>query len=267
VKRLLLVGLLPFTALSRECFREKLSPKSGDFTVELSRYLSPGSGRHVLIIPPTGGVNFLDRSYAREFCSKGINAWIVETWTDHNELNFELSIHTRFYARAQRAIDLALEQIPAGDTVGILGTSVGAFHAAIAAGRQPRLQALFTITGGGDIAEMIVHSDQGIMQVAKKRRYEMYGFADDETYLSALREHIKLEPLNYSDAYLVKKTGMVIASADTTVPTSNQERLRTALRPVEVLELRGNHLSVILRSWFFHSGKIVEFFRRHLPSP
>lgn len=248
------------TSYAKSCFRERFTLSEGEFEVKISRYKGEKeSSKDILIIPPTGGVNILDRSYARVLCAAGFNATILETFTDEDEYNLELSIHTRYYARVQKAINITLKTIPENHSLGILGTSVGAFHAAIAAGLHARITSALTITGGADIAGIIVNSDQKLMTVAKEKRMEMYHFGSEEDYLHALREHIELEPLNYN--YKNKKLGMVIATSDHTVPTKNQELLFEHWRPEVYKRFNNDHFWAILRTWIFHTDFVVDFFK------
>jgi hypothetical protein len=41
--------------------------------------------KSILIIPPTGGTNFIDRSYGKLFCENGFDVFILDRWTDDDE--------------------------------------------------------------------------------------------------------------------------------------------------------------------------------------
>ncbi len=234
--------------------------KDQDFEVTVNEFVVGAPGKNVLVIPPTGGTNVIDKSYAKALAKKGFRVFILESWTDHDEYNIELSIHTRFYARAQRAIETVVKHIPEDQPIGILGTSVGGIHAAIAAGRIPRITRAMVITGGADIASVITDSDQLAMVDVKKKRMDRYKFRDRDAYLTELRKVIELEPLRLGPGYQGKKLGMVISREDTTVPGKNQELLLDLWKPEHVLELKNNHFWAIVRTWLFNSDFVVDFF-------
>jgi hypothetical protein len=214
-----------------------------------------------VILPPTGGTNLIDRSYARFLCAEGFNVYILDKYTDDDEYSLDLDIHRRFYGRVQKAIDLILSQIPQNQSVGVMGTSVGALHAAIAAGRVPRIKQALIITGGADIASVIVDSDQEAMQIARKKRNLMYGFKNRDEYYNELKKHIVLDPLFFRENYSGKKISMVIGERDTTVPVRNQKILRDVTEPARMLELNDNHFWAIVKTWLFHKSFVLDAFQ------
>jgi hypothetical protein len=232
-----------------------------EFQVRVLKFESQQPNKKsILIVPPTGGTNFLDRSYAKVLCKNGFDVFILERWTDDDEYSLDLSIHERFYARGQKAIEIALENIKS-PFVAILGTSVGGIHAAIAIARFKNLNAAFAIASGASIGEIIALSDQEVLVQARKQRFEIHGFKDDQEYIEALTPHLPLEPLQLPTPPKHKQLGMVIARADTTVPTQTQRVLEQLWMPRVVVEVSGNHFFSILKTWFFHRRKIVEFFK------
>ena len=239
---------------------------SVDFQTQVSHYqCSRPALESILIIPPTGGVNFLDRSYARTLCKNGFDVVILERWSQDDEYSLDLQIHERFYQRAQRAIGIALENIKT-PFVGILGTSVGAIHAAIAVSRFARISAAFTITGGAEINQITALSEQDVLVDAKEKRFKIHGFKNEQEYAEALKAHIPFEPSLLPRPSSKQILGMVIASADTVVPTYNQDLLRKLWSPQTVLEVSGNHKFSIIKTWLFHRQKIVDFFKAAVSS-
>lgn len=231
-----------------------------DFEVELLTYQAPKSKKHIIIIPPTGGTNFLDRSYARNFCSEGFNVSILSHWSMNDEISYDLSIHQRFYSRAQRSIGMILNDLPPDEEVGILGTSVGGLHAAIAIGQFERIRSAFVITAGAPITGIIAHSDQEAMKKAWTKRQEMYGFKTKEEYITALKEAIKLAPRSMKESN--KRLGMVIATKDKTVPTRYQEELKEMWQPEKLITFDRNHFLGIVFTWAFKSKEIIDFFKK-----
>lgn len=254
----------PAWSADRGCEPRALRFQDGTFEVSATKYApASGSGRLVLILPPTGGTTRIDLSYARKFCRQGMAALVIDHWTDDQEYSLELAIHDRFYRRAQRAIDLALAQAPESH-IGILGTSVGASHAAIASRRNPRIAAVFLIVGGAPIASILATSDQKILTEGKARRFRLFGFRSTEEYEAALKPFIPFEPLQMIRAGRAPRLGMAISTNDGTVPTTYQQRLREAWHPSVVIESGLGHIATILRIWLCNQNRILDFFREAL---
>ena len=69
-----------------------------EFKVDVAKYASTTpSQKSLLILPPTGGENFVDRSYARQFTRAGYDVYIVREWTGMLEKSTDLEIHQRLY--------------------------------------------------------------------------------------------------------------------------------------------------------------------------
>ncbi len=231
-----------------------------DFEVGVTRYIpAKVSDRLVIVVPPTGGTTRIDLSYGEEFCKRGIASLVVNRWTDDQEYNLELSIHDRYYRRAQRALDLVLAN-SWERKIGILGTSVGALHAAIAEQRTDRIDSIFLIVGGAPISTLLATSDQKILADAKAARFKIYGFRSTDEYEVALKKVIPFEPLEINPAKLPKHFGMVISNSDGTVPTRNQIILKNAWNPSLVIESNWGHIPTIVKTWLCEQSRILEFF-------
>lgn len=254
---------IPFS-FSSGCARKSEKISESDFTVKFTTYRTD-SKLHVILMPPTGGMNFIDRSYARQFCHDGMSVYILESWTGDDEYVIDYSIHNRLYARAQRAIQLVLDSIPNDEVVGILGTSVGGLFAAQAIGSKPRLQTGFSIVGGAHIAEIIVKSTQGAMQKAKEVRKEAFGIKSDEEYLRELDPHIRIDPY-YMDGHKGKTLGVVYSPIDAVVPAKNQKLLTDIWKPEKVITIDHNHMWTIIATWLLHQKEISDFFKSSLGS-
>ncbi|MBX3040666.1 MAG: hypothetical protein KF789_08180 [Bdellovibrionaceae bacterium] len=249
------------------CSHEEIELGDAEFKVQTSFYQSRSpNGKTVLIMPPTGGNNALDRAYARGLCSAGFDVYILNRWTGDDEYNLELGIHERLYERTQKAIGFVLAEIPDNRPVGILGTSVGAIFTATAMGVHDRLKAAFVITGGAPIASVIVNSDQLAMKDAKLKRFEEFGFKNEQEYLTALAPMILLDPFKLPRKFEGKKLGMVISEEDTTVPGEYQLSLEKLWNPQTVYRFRNDHFLTILKTWIWHRGDIVRFFQSSLGS-
>jgi dienelactone hydrolase len=130
----------------------------GDFKVDLT-ICKPEekSEKSLLLLPPTGGTNSIDRSYAKRFCNEGFNVYLINDWSRTGETGDDLGFHQRAYTNSQHAISLVLDQV---DTpyVGMIGTSVGATHASVAANVFDKINAVFFIVGGVPLMEVVATS-------------------------------------------------------------------------------------------------------------
>jgi pimeloyl-ACP methyl ester carboxylesterase len=249
------------TAAFAACSGETVFFKDSDFSVETLSYKPEALKSYVLIIPPTGGTNIIDKSYARNLCKEGIQTYVLSHWTKDDEYNLELAIHTRFYARAYRAVGLVLKNLPKGKEIGLLGTSVGGLHAAIAASRYPEITRAFIITGGAHIPSITANSNQEAMRTVWEKRRTLFKFQSKAQYIEALEKVIELEPLNRLTIATPKKFGMVISSEDKTVPTINQERLKSLWKPEKIRYENYDHFWTIVKTWLFHADDIYDFFK------
>lgn len=245
---------------AKECFIEQKRMGSEEFFVEARFYPATGSEKTLIILPPTGGTNLIDRSYARHFCASGFNVYILDKWTMYDEYALDLEIHRRYYARTQRAVEIIVNDIPETHSVGIMGTSVGALHAAIATGIIPRITKALFITGGADITGLIVDSDQEVMRVARQKRNEMFGFRTRDDYYNELKKHIELDPLFYEKNFSGKEISMVIADNDTTVPGPYQRLLQKVTGSKRTIEMSDNHFWAIVKTWLFHRDFVLKSF-------
>lgn len=227
------------------------------------------SDRAVVIMPPTGGVTFLESRYAALFCKSGFSVYVVKAWTAMTETSIDLAVHNRLFGRAQRAIERVLRQAVPEAAVGLLGTSVGGLHTATAVGHLERVSAAFVIAAGAPVADVLAHTGQDALKALRERRMREFGFTDREAYRDALAAEFHWEPLAFAAAARQKPLGMVIVQGDETVPTPFQERLRDAWQPSVDYSVSGFPLGAhpvgIFQAWWSHAEDILAFFSRHVP--
>lgn len=230
------------------------------FQVEVSRYRNHlDSKKSLVIVPPTGGTNAIDRSYAGQFCEEGYDVYVLNAWTQDTETRIDLDIHQSFYSKAQKAISLVIEQIKS-PYIGLIGTSVGGLHASIAANIQDRLNAVFVIVGGAPIAEVVAKSNQLAMRKLSEGRKKKYGFKNDAEHIAAIEGQFALEPMLLGEKYKMKDLGMVIAEQDETVPYGTQIKLKNFWMPKTVILESTNHFWGIVKTWLFERQQILQFF-------
>lgn len=231
-----------------------------DFTVKILSYLpSKPSDKTLFIFPPTGGTNSIDKSYASQFCKKGYQVQILDGWTKDQETEIDFEIHQSFYSKAQKAIGLALSQSKTKFN-GLIGTSVGGLHASISASLQDRLDAVFVITAGTPIAEVVVYSAQEAMQGLNKRRKEKFQTTSDADQVARIGQAFQLEPTTLTQGFKSKDLGVSIATQDTVVPIEQQNKLKELWKPKKEIYIHNDHFWGIVKTWLFHSDELLEFF-------
>ncbi len=229
--------------------------------LRLTRHQPKNSIGLVVIMPPTGGSNFLDRQYAELLCENSFEAIIVESWQGLGETSLDLSIHEKLLSRGQQAIQIVLNEFER-PFIGILGTSVGALHGMTAFGRDQRIQAAFLIAGGGPIHKVIAGSDEKTLKMYRQKRMQKFGYSSVLEYERALKAAIPkdLDALTYSETIVEKPLALVISDDDQTVATQYQLNWEQAFEPDETYRFESSHFWTIVKTWWFHEEKIKDFF-------
>ena len=233
-----------------------------EITIDMAYYgETKPTGKSVLIIPPTGGTNYIDRRYAVNLCEAGFDVFILNSWSNQEFETIQPDLHQKFYSRSQLAIGEVLKTVPPG-FVGILGTSVGGLHASIAVQTEARIQAAFFIVTGVPLMNVIMESDQIAMVELRKARYEKLGYKTDAYLLEVIQKAFTLEPQQLGNHFKGKNIGMSIALNDTTIPTSLQLNLKEFFQPQKVITYDSSHFWGIAKTWLFNTSDIVDFFER-----
>lgn len=230
----------------------------GNFKVDLTtcRAKDPTS-KSLIILPPTGGTNTIDKSYTKRFCKEGFDVYLLNDWSRTGETGVDLGFHQRAYTNSQRAIGLVLAKIQT-PFVGLLGTSVGATYAAVAANTFDKIDAIFFIVGGVPIMEVVATSDHPSMLRFHEKRFAEFGFKNDDEYQAALSKLFKYEPTIHPN--LGKSVGVVLATEDPTVPTKTQRQLIEYFKPSKVITMSSGHVWSVVKTWLFHTDELVDFF-------
>lgn len=222
--------------------------------------------RTILLVPPTGGENALDRLYALHFCNDGFRVLILQRWAGDRDTDLDPSMHDRGTILSQAAVRHAVTYLnPARPSLlGILGTSVGALIASISLGLDERISAGVLIVGGVGIADIIAHSDETTLTQLRNARKEHFHFADDAEYREALAKAVLIDPADFVGLYGDKKVRLMLAEDDTTVPTLNQKAMLSLLPQAESHWFPGDHVDVIKEVALWHKSDLSDFFSKAL---
>lgn len=239
---------------------DKISITQENFQVK-TMYYEPDkpSQNTVIIIPPTGGVNYIDKSYARQLQKKGALAIIITSWTGDQESSLDLKLHQRLHARAMRAIGLVLDTIPPDRTVGVLGASLGGIYTSVAVELFDRIDKSLVIAAGVPIPEVISVSNNSGMEELRKKRKRKMNLKTSKEYADAIHSAFELDPLDLPATHEKKNLGMIVLMNDKSVPTVNQIKLKEYWKPVFYKKLNLGHFWGIVRTWWSHSDEVTDF--------
>lgn len=256
---LLLISGCATNTKSRNCVQKKSKISSPQIEVDVLEYGNRNASKTLLIIPPTGRTNYIDKKYAEQFCQADYDVFILDRWSNDIETTIDLEIHEHFYGQAQKAVSAAIENVKS-PFIGILGTSVGGLHASVAASVQDKVNAVFVITAGISIAEVIVTSDQDAMIGLKRDRVARFGFKNEQENIKAIQNVFSLEPEKLPKKFESKDLGISVAMKDKTVPTATQLKLKEFWKPKKILAYSSSHFWGIVKTWLLDSDQVLEFF-------
>lgn len=243
-------------------------PVSGETrTVQVKEYSARGAGNEkaVVLLPPTGGENILDRGWGNVFCANGIRLLLVQHWAHDDFVSLELTMHDQGALRALAAVRHTVEyaETTGSSRLGILGTSVGALTSTLALGVEPRLRTGALVVGGHGFADIISRTTEQGAAKLREERLKKFGFTEKQ-YAEALAQAVSIEPVDFWNPAAPKPVMMVVAKQDVTVPSDTQYALAEKLHPAELLEIDDNHVNTVIATYWKHSDSILSFFQRSL---
>lgn len=265
---------LPKPCEDRRVLLQDQDPVSGATrTITLSDYdPKPGAsvtvGGRVLIIPPTGGVSFIDEGYGKSLCKKGVPSTLIRDWSDPGPVDpTDLRTHRDGSIRGLSAIEQVLETHLRGARIGILGTSLGGIFAAmILARHSDRIDGAVLIVAGGNMAHVLARSELKVLREFRELRFRKYGYSSIDEYEAALREVVPHEPLEMLQSATIdpSKVRLVIGGRDTSVPTSDQLLLKKALGDPETRKRPFGHVKTVVLTYLFNRSWVTGFLKDRL---
>jgi hypothetical protein len=223
--------------------------------VEVADYRPRAAGGGaVLVIPPTGGENFLDRAYAADLCGDGIHAVILRRWEGDVRRDLDLGTYDRAELRLLAAAEHAIEYLQPAPSLGILGTSLGALGASLVLGYDARVKTGVLIVGGEHLSEIIAHTDEPGAAEVRRRQMRSYHLRGIGEYEAALRRAIRIEPADFTEFSGRKNVLLFLGTRDTTVPTKNQLELARSFSAPELSLYPGDHVQTIQHAFFLEES-------------
>jgi hypothetical protein len=216
----------------------------------------------VLVLPPMGHENTLDRFYARNLCAAGIGAALVKDWSGDDEMVEDMASHHRGQLRARVALTSVLDFVPGH--VGVLGASIGALHGSMLFASEPRVRAAVLIVGGGPLWSVLARSGMSKLERLRAKRMRKLGLDSIEAYEAALRAQLPLDTTRFLPLARGKQAFMVIGLQDEVVKPETQFALWRALGKPEKREIDSGHIMTVIKAYTRHHQEIEDFLARVL---
>tara|TARA_B100001248_G_scaffold241870_1_gene208920 strand:+ start:30845 stop:31879 length:1035 start_codon:yes stop_codon:yes gene_type:complete len=217
----------------------------------------------IVIFPPIGGVNYVDRSYAKYFAAKGYIAVISQLEESIDGLN-TIPETTGVFARSVIRNRILLDYLwshPNVDKqrIGVFGNSLGGIRAALFYGIDTRVKSAAIVVGSGNMPGTIAYSNQEIVVRLRNRMMASHNIKTPEELEHRLREEYLIDPTNFSRMVNPRDFYMVIGKRDNKVPTFYQKELFKKFGMPYSYSLPLNHIYSIFVA-FFGKYRIGHFF-------
>ncbi len=227
----------------------------------------------VVMLPPTGGMNLLDRRMADSFCDEKIVSAIIED--DFANIVYQAQQkllppedHERSYYRAVAGVKAMMafganDPNVQSDKIGVFGVSLGGILGAFVMSTQAQISAGYMIVAGGDVPYILAQSQQEDVSAIRRKRMNEQGFKDRIEYENFLRNYISIDPMDIASTMLPETLRMVIARRDKTVPTANQLALHKAYGEPEAVYYNQDHVDTVIDALFLSSSRarVTRFFK------
>jgi dienelactone hydrolase len=229
-------------------------------------------GPVVLVTPILGGGDDIARLVAREFAESGLHSMIV--WRGVKVLTpewtpAEVEVATRRGIVARRRVIDWLETRPEVDPrkIAAWGVSMGGIATAVLAPVEPRIHSAVIAMAGGDLASVIMTSDEGRVTDYRNARLAKEKITPDALE-TELRAALVSDPALLGKYVDTSRFLMFVTRRDTTVPTRNQLILREQLGRPRTFDLPTGHYSAMAYVPFIRSESTTWLLERmRTPNP
>jgi hypothetical protein len=241
---------------------EKIQSQNEEVSYSYTTYenKSKSSKRAVLILPPTGGKNIIDRGYAAMFCKKGFKVYILESWSGIEQEGIAFDLHQKYQTSAQKAIFGVLTQI-SEEKISVMGTSAGAINFSVSLTIPEvtqKVSEFFSIVSGGPLCKVIASAGEEGLREVRKKRMQKFNIQSFEVYEDKICKNLDWDTAKKKPDHM--RVASVVALNDETVLTQFQKQLAKELDPELTLELDTGHRGAVIKTFLFHRKKVLKFF-------
>lgn len=210
-----------------------------------------------LIYPSVAGTSPLEYLLAREACKRGLDAVILDTWTNPDHGSLEFTTHEHGFQRGL-AVGQAVSTAFGYERIFVAGMSLGGMYSSIFAGSDERAIGALIVAGGGPTDEVILNSNLVALQKLRKARKEAFGI-DDAAYARLIHENVHMQTTDVVRPELRDGIFFIMADIDVTVPTINQQKLWEAWGRPEITHLQKGHFGTLVYAGLNMRRQIVDF--------
>ena len=220
-------------------------------TLALDYYRPTGTNRTpvIVVLPIIGGGYPLEKIFCSYFARQGMAAVLVRRdrlKRTIDRLEEVDDILRQAAVDAQQAIDWVETRSELdASRIGVFGISMGGIRAAFLTPLDPRIRAAAIGLAGGDLPYIVTHSTEPGLTRRRRGYMEKNGLPEPE-FKKELQKVIHCDPLAVAPSVDPGKVLLVIAAADTAVPTSKQLELRRAMGRPETVFLPTGHYTAFL---------------------
>lgn len=221
----------------------------------------------VVVTPISGGQYELESHAARYFARNGMAAIVIHRPESDRRMTNGAQINALLKRSVQndlRTVDWLVTR-PEFDAqrIVVFGVSLGAIQGTMFVAADPRLRAAALGLTGGDIADILAHSQE---KSYNKRRAAL--LREQHVTLEELQRQfaaaITCEPLRFAPYVPREKVMLVLAVFDHVVPAKNGRELRNAMGKPETLFILAGHFTAILylpyielQAWEFYHERFA----------
>ena len=248
------------------CQVTKSQDQANDTIQEYRSEKNP-TNKSVLIMPPTGGENILDRKLAGVICDSGLNSVIFNYAQLPGDVA-NLGTHDEATLRTLQSLNNFLST--RSEQFVLVGSSLGSLYTSMALGlsRLPhgnqfpafqKIRGAVLVVCGGPLSEILATSQLKEVVAQRNARLQMFGYKNASEYQKALDGAIALDPLKLTVPELKSKVLMFSSSVDVAVPAHTQDELWQAWGQPERHMYSVSHAETIVKVYLFQGAKIREF--------
>ena len=220
-------------------------------TLALDYYRPIGTNRTpvIVVLPIIGGGYPLEKLFCSYFARQGMAAVLVRrdrlkrTIDRLEEID---DILRQAAVDSRQAIDwIETRRELDASRIGAFGISMGGIRAAFLTPLDSRIRAAVVGLAGGDLPYIVTHSTESGLTRRRRSYLEKTGLPEAE-FEKELQKVVNCDPLAVAAAVDPAKMLLVIAVADTAVPSSKQLELRRAMGKPETVFLPTGHYAALL---------------------
>lgn len=218
---------------------------------------------NLIIFPTIDGESLLEGQLARYFSARAYHVAIVSI-EEINQGHFDNLTTCRMdgmYRRIQdsaQIVDQQLQELNPEGALFLAGASQGGIRSLIASKALPYVKGVWANVPGGDFPSLYAQSQVEGITNFRERHMQFLEIDQADHYEDYLREHLSYDPLT-ACSKLDAPLSLVIATADTSVPTHNQRLLLNSCPQARVKEIDSGHFRGVI-DLYFSRIKVRRFF-------